>query len=84
MGFWVATLQIRPQTPVISVRFRGAVGRFLKGFGRSRKGLIFGCEEASLRFPKALKLIQKSPIKLGFDREGLRPLSRELALMRQS
>ena len=26
----------------------------------------------------------KSPIKLGFDREGLRPLSPELALMRQS
>ena len=57
---------------------------FLNGFGRSRKGVIFGFEEASLRFPKTLKLIQKSPIKLGFDREVLRPLSPELALMRQS
>jgi len=49
-----------------------------------REGVIFGFEEASLRFPKTLKLIQKSPIKLGFDRQVLRPLSPELALMRQS
>ena len=56
----------------------------MNGFGRSRNGVIFGFEEAPLRFPKTLKLIQKSPIKLAFDGEGLRLLSRELALMRQS